>query len=114
MAFLGLGVPELIILLSAVALPLLGVVVFWISLGRRAKRLAYPSTRAYLRAAPRSDAEKRDAADLALKGVAWCLLGLLSGPLVLIGLVPLFYGGRKLVDASMGLGLVDDGDQPEA
>ena len=28
-----------------------------------------------------------------------------------LGLIPLFYGGRKLVYASMGLGLVDDGDQ---
>ena len=32
----------------------------------------------------------------------------------LVGLVPLFYGGRKLVYASMGLGLVDDPHQPGA
>jgi hypothetical protein len=44
----------------------------------------------------------------------FCLLGLLIAPLVLIGLVPLFYGGRKLVYASMGLGLVDDGDERRA
>jgi hypothetical protein len=43
-----------------------------------------------------------------------CLLGLLISPFVLVGLVPLFYGGRKLAYASMGLGLVDDGDQPGA
>jgi hypothetical protein len=43
-----------------------------------------------------------------------CLLGLLFPPFVLVGLVPLFYGGRKLVYASMGLGLVDDGDRPVA
>ena len=42
------------------------------------------------------------------------MLGLLFPPLVLVGLMPLFYGGRKLVYASMGLGLVDDGDQPGA
>jgi hypothetical protein len=76
--------------------------------------LAYPSTRAYLRAAPRSDAEKRDAADLALKGFVCCVLGLLFPPLVLVGLLPFFYGGRKLVFASMGLGFVDDADPPEA
>jgi hypothetical protein len=83
-------------------------------LRRRAKRFGYASTRAYLRAAPRSDAEKRDAADLALRGLVCCALGLLIGPLVLIGLVPLFYGGRKVVYASMGLGLVDDADPPPA
>jgi hypothetical protein len=63
-----------------------------------------------LRAAPRSDAEKRDAVDLALKGLACCVIGLLFPPFVLIGLMPLFYGGRKVVYASMGLGLIDDGD----
>jgi hypothetical protein len=35
-------------------------------------------------------------------------------PLVLVGLVPLFYGGRKMAYAMMGLGLVDDPDQPRA
>ena len=81
---------------------------------RRAVRLGYASTVAYLRAAPGSDPEKRDAADLALQGTVLCLLGLLFPPFVLVGLVPLFYGGRKLVYASMGLGLVDDGDRPVA
>jgi hypothetical protein len=63
---------------------------------------------------PRSDAEKQDAADLALKGLVLCVLGLLFSPLVVVGVIPLFYGGRKLVYASMGLGLVDDGDQSGA
>ena len=44
----------------------------------------------------------------------FCVLGVVFAPFVLIGLVPLFYGGRKLVYASMGLGLVDDGEQPGA
>jgi hypothetical protein len=88
--------------------------VFGVLSGRRAKRLGYSSRRAYLRAAPHSDAEKRDAADLALKGLVFCLLGLLFSPLVLVGLIPLFYGARKLVYASMGLGLVDDAEQPGA
>jgi hypothetical protein len=60
---------------------------------------------------PRRDS---DAADLALKGLVFCMLGLLFPPFVLVGLLPLFYGGRKLVYASMGLGLVDDGEQPSA
>lgn len=111
--FFGFGIPELFILAFAIV-PLGGVVLFWVMLGRRAKRLGYPSTRSYLRAAPRSDLEKRDAADLALKGTVFCLLGVVFAPFVLIGLIPLFYGGRKLVYASMGLGLVDDGDHPVA
>ena len=103
----GFGIPE-IILIS----PLVGMVEFWFLMRRRARRLGFPSTGAYLRAAPRSDEEKRDAADLALKGLVWCVLGMLFSPFVLVGLVPLFYGGRKLVFASMGLGLIDDADQP--
>jgi hypothetical protein len=102
--------PELVLLLGPVVL----FVPFLVILRRRSQRFGYPSARAYLRAAPRSDAEKRDAADLALRGVVFCALGLLFPPAVLVGLIPLFYGGRKLVYASMGLGLVDDADLPGA
>ena len=56
--------------------------------------------------------EKRDAADLALKGLVCCILGLFFAPFILPGLVPLFYGGRKIVYASMGLTLVEDPDHP--
>lgn len=107
---LGIGVPEIFIL----AVVLAPILLFVLVARPRAKRFGYPSTRAYLRAAPRSDAEKMDAADLALKGLVFCVLGLLAPPFILVGLVPLFYGGRKLVYASMGLGLVDDADQPGA
>jgi hypothetical protein len=111
------GIPELMII-GIVGLPvvvaLIGVALFWISFPRRAKRFGYPGTLAYLRAAPRSDDEKRDAADLALKGLACCVLGILFAPMVLVGLVPLFYGGRKFIYASMGLGLIDDPDQSRA
>ena len=109
-SFFGIGIPEIVILAV-----LLGPIIMFVFLARpRAKRFGYASTSAYLRAAPRSDAEKRDAADLALRGLVFCILGLLVPPLVLVGLIPLFYGGRKLVYASMGLGLVDDPDQRDA
>jgi len=49
-----------------------------------------------------------------VKGLACCALGVLFGPFVLIGLAPLFYGGRKFLYASMGLGLVDDPDHSRA
>lgn len=113
MARFGIGVPELLIL-GMVGIVPVTIVVFAVMIGRQAKKFGYESTRAYLRAAPGSDAEKRDAVDLALKGLACCVLGLLFPPFVLVGLIPLFYGGRKVVYASMGLGLVDDADQPDA
>jgi len=111
------GFPELILLvfpLALVGLPLIGFLVFRKSFGRRANRFGYRSRADYLRAAPRSDEEKRDAVDLGLKGLVICLLGLIFPPFILIGLIPLFYGGRKVAYASMGLGLVDDAEQPGA
>jgi hypothetical protein len=106
----GLGLAELL-MLSPLLAPVLFVIV---SIGRRARRLGYRSRREYLRAAPRTDAEKRDAVDMAFKGLVLSATGLLFPPFVLIGLLPLFYGGRKLVYASMGLGLIDDADEPGA
>ena len=109
-------VPDLFMLglLAAVVAVPVGIVMFGVAVWRRTRQFGYPSTGAYLRSAPRSDEEKRDAADLALKGLVFCVLGLIFPPLILAGLVPLFYGGRKLVYASMGLGLVDDANQPGA
>jgi len=108
---LPLGVPELVVIGAIVLAPV--VLGYGLLLGR-ATRLGYRSMREYLRAIPNSDLEKRDAADLAMKGVVICMLGFLFSGLVLAGLVPLFYGGRKLAYASMGLGLVDDADSPRA
>ncbi len=71
---------------------------------RKAREFGYPSLGAYLRAAPATDEERRDAADLTLRGVVLCLLGFIFPPLLLVGVFPLFYGARKLVYASMGLG----------
>ena len=99
--------------------PLLLMTVFWLLFAHRAKRFGYRSTGAYLRAAPRSDAEKRDAVDLGLKGIVLFLLAAffmpVVGPFVVFtALVPIFYGARKVAYAWMGLGLVDDADQHEA
>jgi len=113
----GLGFPELFIIAAVLFVPVAGLLLLGVMLlfaGKRAKRFGYASTREYLRAAPRTDAEKRDAVDMALKGLALCVLGLVFPPFVLAGLVPLFYGGRKMAYASMGLGLVDDARLPRA
>ena len=82
------------------------------SLRRKALEAGHPTFFAYMRAVPRSDNEKMDAVDLTLKGLVISFLGLLFPPLLLFGLFPLFYGARKLVYVSMGLGLVDDADHP--
>jgi len=109
----AIGIPGLLVLTVFLAFPFLALLLMF-RVRTRAKRLGYVSTRAYLRAAPRTDEERRDAADLTLKGLVVCMLGFFFAPIVLAGLVPLFYGGRKLIYASMGLGLIDDGDAPRA
>jgi hypothetical protein len=81
-------------------------------LRRLATRAGYPTIGKYLRTPPSSDAERQDAVDMALKGLVICLLGMIFPPAVLLGIFPLFYGGRKLAYAWMGLGLVDDAEPP--
>ena len=100
--------------ITVVILLVSGAVILWRSYQRRARRLGYPTVGEYLRGAPSSDEEKRDAVSLALKGLVTCVLGLVFPPLLLIGVFPLFYGGRKVAWASMGLGLVDDADHPSS
>ena len=109
---MGVGITELIIL-SVLAVFVAGIVVavrvIWRQ-QRKAREFGYASLAAYLRAAPRTDAERRDAVDLALQGAVICLLGVIFPPLLLVGLFPCFYGTRKVVYASMGLGMLDDAD----
>jgi len=109
-------------LFALMLLPFVGIliflvvlgVMFWQSIKARGQRAGFASTVEYLRAAPQTDEDKRDAVDLALKGLVTCALGLIFPPFLLIGLFPLFYGARKLAYASMGLGLVDDGERSDA
>ncbi len=80
----------------------------------KARESGYASVGDYLRATPRTDQEKRDAVDLALRGLVLCLVGLLFPPLLLVGPVPLYYGARKLAFVSMGFGLFEDAEPPSA
>ena len=84
-------------------------ILVWRQVRRRGQKYV-PGLRAYLRELPMTEEEKLDAVELTLKGVAICVLGLLFPPLVLIGLVPLYYGGRKL--ASVILGIEGTGSRP--
>jgi hypothetical protein len=106
--FFGIIVASVLVVAGIV---LAVAVMVWRNLRRKAESAGYESLGEYLRAAPRSDQEKRDAIDLALKGLVICLLGLIFPPFLLIGLFPLFYGVRKMAYGSMGLGLVDDADE---
>ena len=83
----------------------------WRTYRHQARRAGFDSLGDYLRSAPRSDEETRDAVDLALWGVVICLLGLLFPPFLVVGLFPFFHGARKVAYSWMGLGLVDDADQ---
>ena len=109
MLFGHIGIPELAIIMALVGFPLIGLSVAHLMLSRRRiARFGYTSRWEYLRAAPRSDEEKKDAADLAMRGLVLCVLGVFFSPFVFIGLLPLFYGARKLAYALLGLGLLDD------
>lgn len=110
------GVVEMILLFFVLVLLIASVVVVRLvrSQQRRARERGFPTLGAYLRAVPMTDEEKKDAVDLALKGLVICILGLLFPPFLLVGLFPFFFGARKIVYASMGLGLVDDAEQPGA
>jgi len=110
-----IGIAELFMFLILVVFPVTLLVIAW-SFRRWLKRLAtrggHTTIGEYLRTPPRSDQERQDAVDMTLKGLVICLLGMIFPPAVLLGIFPLFYGGRKLAWAWMGLGLVDDAEPP--
>lgn len=111
MPIIGWGFTELF-LVGPLIVVVVAVVLFLVRFARRAKAFGYESTSAYLRAVPRSDPEKRDAVDLLLKGLVLSVFGTIHPFFFLAGLGPAFYGARKVAFAVLGLGLVDDGDQP--
>lgn len=80
---------------------------------RQAKALGYATFAEYLRAVPGTDVEKRHAVDMVMQGLVLCVLGLAIPPFLLIGIFPLYFGGRKVSYSMMGLGLIDDAVQSE-
>ena len=94
------------------------IVIFTVRrLRQNAVAAGYPGVGAYLRAVPRNDEEKRQAVDLALKGAVLCGLGLFFPPMILVGVVPFYYGSRKLILVWLGLDILaemDDGDRSSA
>jgi ABC-type Fe3+ transport system permease subunit len=70
---------------------------------RRAERLGYAGILPYLRATPKNDEEKRDAVNLFVMGMVLCFLGILFHPLAILGVVYLYYGGRKIGYVLLGV-----------
>ena len=100
------------VLLVLLAFATVAAIAIWVArmiLLRRARAVDYDfdSVRAYLQAVPCTEAQKLDAVDLALKGIVMIILGVLFPPLIIVGLVPLYYGLRKITMTLMGLGLTD-------
>ena len=79
----------------------------------RIRRQGYPSLRAYLREMPRTDEEKLDAVELTLKGSMLCLLDMLFPPIIIIGLVPLYFGLRKLAAVRLGIKSLEEDQATE-
>ena len=87
------------------------IVIFVVrKLRQNAAAAGYPGVGAYLRAVPRNDEEKRQAVDLALKGGILCALGLFFPPMILVGVVPFYYGSRKLILVWLGLDILAEID----
>jgi hypothetical protein len=103
---IALGVFLLLVLFGMFMLPIL----LW---RRHLRRRGYAGLGAYLREVPQTEAERLEAVDLTLKGVVLCVLGLLFPPLVVIGLVPLYYGLRKLAAVKLGIKGYEEENQAE-
>jgi len=99
--------------LLLVVLPLVFFVVPILIWRGRLRRRGYPGLLAYLRELPRTDAERLDAVELSLKGAMLCLLGLLFPPILIIGLVPLYFGLRKLAAVRLGIKSLDEDQATE-
>jgi hypothetical protein len=90
----------LLLLLAGWILVLLVPILVWRG---RVRRRGYAGLMAYLRELPHTEAETLDAIELALKGAVLCLISLLFPPLVLIAVVPFYYGARKVASAALGI-----------
>jgi len=75
---------------------------------QKAERAGFRRIGDYMRAAPRTDSEKKDAVNMMMRGIVLCLLGLVFQPVALLGVVPLYYGARKISLTLLGLDLPAD------
>jgi hypothetical protein len=73
----------------------------------RVQRRGYPGLKAYLLEVPQTEQQKLDAIELTLKGSVICILAVIFPVLVVIGLVPLYYGARKMAAIALAVRAVD-------
>ncbi len=99
-------------ILAAIVIVVYLCVTLYNSYQEKARARGHATLMGWLKTIPVSDQDKQDAVDLSLKGGVACLLGLVFPPLLVIGVIPLFYGLRKLLYAGMGLGMVSDDIPP--
>ena len=90
------GLLVIVVLLGFFLVPLL----IW---RRRVRRRGYSGLMVYLRELPQTEEGRLDAVELTLMGVVICILGLLFPPIIVFGVVPLYYGGRKLAAITLGI-----------
>lgn len=77
---------------------------------QKAEKAGFRRIGEYMRAAPRTDSERKEAVGMMMRGVALCALGVVFSPFALLGAVPLYYGGRKIALALLGMDLPADGN----
>jgi Ca2+/Na+ antiporter len=77
---------------------------------QRAREAGFKRISDYMLAVPRNDREKREAVNMAFRGLALCLVGIVFTPLLLLGVPPLYYGGRKITLTLLGMDLFADDD----
>ncbi len=113
---MNMSIAGLVVIALLAALATLSATVIFVfrRLRKNAVAAGYPGVGAYLRAVPRNDEEKRQAVDLALKGVILCGLGLFFPPMILVGVVPFYYGSRKLILVWLGLDILAEIDRSSA
>ena len=83
---------------------LLFTLVWWLKRRHLARADGHGTVAEHLRSVPSTDAQRMAAVDMALKGAALCLLGLVFWPFLLAGLTPLYYGVRKILLLGLGVG----------
>lgn len=98
--------PVLLVLLVALVWSLIAV----IRTRQRAREAGFKRVSDYMLAVPRNDREKREAVNMAFRGLALCVLGIVFAPLLLLGVFPLYYGGRKIILTLLGMDLLADDD----
>ncbi len=77
----------------------------------RILRAGYPGLYAFLHCVPRTDAQKRDALDLTLRGLVLFIVGAVLQPLWVIGAFLFYYGIRKFCMIWMGLEILEGTDE---